>query len=71
MSVSFTTNAPVTVPKPNIAPTITYTAKLVSKNTYDLTITGNDTDGTIARYEVYLNGQLFNTLPKTTVRISG
>ena len=69
-SVAFTTLAvPVVNPKPNIPPTITYTSRLIRKNTYELTAVGTDTDGTIKGYEMYVNGYVFTRQNKVTVSI--
>lgn len=69
-TVSFTAFTTLAL-KGNIPPTLTYSAKLITKNTYELAIVAKDSDGTIAGYGMYMNGGiLFTNLSKVTVRIA-
>jgi hypothetical protein len=53
--ISLTYKAPVIAPV-NQAPTLSLTASVPNKKTNRVTISTSDSDGTIARVDIYING---------------
>lgn len=56
VSVSKTVALAYTAPKPNVAPTVNLTNRVVGNMFNQLTLSATDSDGKIARVDVYVNG---------------